>query len=176
MNLSREGLPVIYLKPGEMHLSATPSIVVTVLGSCLSITMFHRRAGLGAICHGLLPACIGEKSCNRDCADGFKFVDCSIKRMLKRFDACNIRRREIEIKCFGGADMFGVRPEIAGIVSVGRQNIAAAQTLLESEGLVLHAIDVGGLMGRKLIFYTHTGEVLLKRLHAIDAANGIPAP
>jgi chemotaxis protein CheD len=176
MNLSGEGLPVIYLKPGEMHISETPSIVVTVLGSCLSVTLFHRRARLAAICHGLFPECGGKKSCNNGCADGFKFVDCSIKRMLKRFDVRHIKRSEIEIKCFGGADMFSVRQETANIVSVGKQNIATAQKMLENEGLMLHSIDVGGNQGRKILFYTHTGEVLLKRLHATDASDVIIAP
>lgn len=176
MNLSDEGLPVIYLKPGQMHISGKPSIVVTVLGSCLSITMFHRRAGLGAICHGLLPECGGKKSCNSVCGDGFKFVDCSIKRMLKRFDVCDIKRREIEIKCFGGADMFGVQQENANIVSVGKQNIVTAKKMLENEGLTLHSIDVGGNQGRKILFYTHTGKVLLKRLHGNEASDIILAP
>ncbi len=176
MNLSGEGLPVIYLKPGEMHISGKPSIVVTVLGSCLSITMFHRKAGLGAICHGLLPECGGKKSCSDICVNGFRFVDCSIKRMLKRFDVLHIKRREIEIKCFGGADMFSIRPETAGIVSVGKQNIVTAKKMLENEGLTLHSIDVGGNQGRKILFYTHTGEVLLKRFQANDAPDVIIAP
>jgi chemotaxis protein CheD len=176
MNLSDEGLPIIYLKPGEMHISGKPSIVVTVLGSCLSVTMFHRRAGLGAICHGLLPECGKKKSCNSVCADGFKFVDCSIKRMLKRFDVHDIKRGEIQIKCFGGADMFSVRPEMAGIVSVGKQNIVTARKMFENEGLTLHSIDVGGNQGRKILFYTHTGEVLLKRFQANDTSDVIIDP
>ncbi len=171
MNLSGEGLPVIYLKPGEMHISETPSIVVTVLGSCLSVTMFHRRSGLGVICHGLFPECGKKKSCNSGCADGFKFVDCSIKKMLARFDERRVKRSEIEVKCFGGADMFSVRPETAGIVSVGKQNIASSQKLLKNEGLTPHAIDVGGNLGRKILFYTHTGKVLLKRLQGNDASD-----
>jgi len=53
------------------------------------------------------------------------------------------------------------RPDFA---SIGRQNITAAEQVLKSEGLKMHAVDVGGLLGRKIYFYTDTGEVLLKRL------------
>lgn len=35
---------------------------------------------------------------------------------------------------------------------------------MKSEGLTLITRDVGGIQGRKIFFYTHTGEVLLKRL------------
>lgn len=171
-----EKYPLIYLKPGEMHISETPSVVVTVLGSCLAITMFNRRIGLGAISHGLLPECSSKKLCTDDCTYRLKFVDCSIKQMLKHFDRHTIKRHEIEVKCFGGADMFGKKPQKAEIVSVGKQNIITAKRLLEEEGLRLSSIDVGGLQGRKLLFYTHTGEVLLKRLTPRDMTDGSVAP
>lgn len=157
-------LPVVYLRPGEMHFTEAPSVVVTVLGSCLSVTMFARHSGLGGIFHGLLPQCSGEKNCRGKCIEGFKYIDCSIRRMVRLFDKHNVRRSEIEVKCFGGADMFTGAIERPGAVSIGRQNITAAKQILKSEGLKLHVVDVGGLQGRKILFYTHTGEVLLKRL------------
>ncbi len=171
MSKLREQLPLVYLKPGEMFFSAEPAAVVTVLGSCLSVTMFHRRRGLGAICHGLLPKCSGQKDCDGDCLEGLKYVDCSIQRMVQMFDRCKVRRSEVEVKCFGGADMFTRQIVRPGVVSVGRQNILSAEKILSSEGLKLAVKDVGGLQGRKIFFYTHTGEVLLKRLKKAEAAS-----
>ena len=49
MSPNEDDLPVIYLKAGELHFSDKPSSVMTVLGSCLSVTMFHRAARVGAI-------------------------------------------------------------------------------------------------------------------------------
>ena len=68
------------------------------------------------------------------------------------------------MKCFGGADMFSRPIEKSGLLSVGRQNSETADEVLKSEGLTLVTRDVGGLQGRKILFYTHTGEVLMKRL------------
>ncbi len=168
MNPTLTDLPLVYLNPGEFFFSGEPTLVVTVLGSCLSVTMFSRRRGLGGICHGLLPECKTEKSrqeCHGECLEGYKYVDCSIKKMVQLFDKHKVKRSEIEVKCFGGADMF-MRPlERQGIVSIGRQNINVAERVLKSEGLSLQVVDVGGVQGRKIFFYTHTGEVLLKRLH-----------
>lgn len=164
MNGFERKLPTVYLKPGEMHYAEYPTLVMTVLGSCLSVTMFNRRKGLGAICHGLLPLCDGEKECPSECNEGFKYVDCSIRRMAKVFDQHGINRREIEVKCFGGSDMFPREKQVPGLVSVGRQNIVIAEKILMTEGLSLHMMDVGGLQGRKILFYTDTGEVFLKRL------------
>jgi chemotaxis receptor (MCP) glutamine deamidase CheD len=39
-------IPVVYLRAGEIHITARPELVVTLLGSCLSITMFNRRTKL----------------------------------------------------------------------------------------------------------------------------------
>jgi chemotaxis protein CheD len=152
--------------PGEMHFSGEPAVIVTVLGSCLSITMFSRRRGLGGICHGLLPKCGRQKKdCHGECLEGFKYVDCSIRRMVKLFDRHKVRRSEIEVKCFGGADMFARIIERPGVVSIGKQNAMTAEQILTSEGLKPQVVDVGGLQGRKIFFNTNTGEVLLKRLH-----------
>jgi chemotaxis protein CheD len=169
----KEQFPLLYLKPGETYFSAEPAVVVTVLGSCLTVTMFHRRRGLGAICHCLLPNCSVQKECRGDCLERLKYVDCSIPRMVRFFDRYKVQHNEIEVKCFGGADMFTRQIERPGVVSIGRQNIITAEKALRAEGLKLNAKDVGGLQGRKIFFYTHTGEVLLKRLKKAEAANPV---
>ena len=168
--IPEEELPVIYLKAGEMHYADRPSLVITVLGSCLSVTMHDRKAGIGGICHGLLPACEERAHCASGCSRGFRFVDCSIRQMLRLFEKAGSRRREIEVKCFGGADMFTRTIENNGVVSVGRQNIRTAEETLAREGIRIVKQDVGGLGGRKIFFYTHTGEVLLKRLSAASCS------
>lgn len=157
----------VYLKPGEVHIAQTPTVVTTVLGSCVSVTMFAPAAGIGAICHGLLPACREKRSCDGSCTEGFKYVECSIQRMAERFKKLGIPPHEIEVKLFGGADMISAKGR-GNATNVGRQNIDIALQALEGEGLTLATYDVGGNGGRKIHFYTHTGEVLLKRLQQAD--------
>ncbi len=86
MSPNENDLSVIYLKSGELHFSEKPSSVMTVLGSCLSVTMFHRKARVGAICHGLLPKCRERALCGRPCAEQAKYVECAILMMVKLFD------------------------------------------------------------------------------------------
>jgi chemotaxis protein CheD len=157
-------LPVVYLKAGEMHFTDEPSVVITVLGSCLSVTMHSRRMGIGGICHGLLPECEGKKACSSGCREGLRYVECSILQMLRLFEKAGAKRSEIDVMCFGGADMFSRKIQKPGLVSVGRQNIMTAEVILRREGLTIKKQDVGGLGGRKIYFYTQNGEVLLKRL------------
>jgi len=166
MSLNENDLPVIYLKSGELHFSDKPSSVMTVLGSCLSVTMFHRKARVGAICHGLLPKCRERAVCSRSCAERAKYVECAIEMKVRLFDENRLKRSDIEVKVFGGADMFSMRLGGRNSISVGRQNIEIAQQTLEKAGIRVIAMDVGGTTGRKLFFNTATGEVLLKRLQA----------
>ena len=175
MSESDKELPVIYLKTGEMHFSEKSVVVLTVLGSCLSVTMFHRKLAIGAVCHGFLPQCRGRQSCDDSCVEKFKYVDCSIRKMLKLFDRFYAKRCELEVKVFGGADMFDMAPNGRSTFSVGKLNITSATNILEQEGLRIISMDVGGKRGRKLYFNTQTGEVLLKRLQprVILAGNGV---
>lgn len=102
-----EELPTVHLKAGEMHCTDRPTLVVTVLGSCLSVILYNRRLGIGGICHALLPSCGNQKTCSGDCMEKFRYVDCAIRQMVKIFDR------------FGAADMFSRPIERSGLLSVG---------------------------------------------------------
>jgi chemotaxis protein CheD len=151
-----------------MHFTDHSTLVVTVLGSCLSVTMFNKKKGLAGICHGLMPRCNGRNTCKEGCREAFKYVDCSILHLVKLFDQRGVRRSEIEVKCFGAADMFSRKIETPSTVSVGKQNVQTAEDVILSEGLRILKRDVGGRMGRKILFYTDTGEVFLKRLTKVN--------
>ncbi len=164
----KEGCDVVHLKPGEVHLTNRGELVVTVLGSCLSVTMFSNRRKMAGICHSLLPQCGNPERCGGECGEGYKYVACSIRQMAAAFDRCAVPRGEIEVKCFGGADMFAWKAGRPELLSVGKQNIMMATKIIAAEGLRLKTQDVGGHSGRKVFFYTSTGEVLLKRLRGAN--------
>ena len=164
MSPYKMNLESIYLKPGEFYFGERPALVSTILGSCVSVTMFHPLSRTGAICHGLLPSCGVKKSCEGTCLEGFRYVDCAIKRMIRKFDSFGFNRKDIQVKIFGGADMFGVNNADGTSKTVGKENVMVAKTIIQKEGLHVTAFDLRGNQGRKIFFLPHTGEVLLKRL------------
>ncbi|MBI5888156.1 MAG: chemotaxis protein CheD [Deltaproteobacteria bacterium] len=173
MNTIAADLQVVTVKPGELNISARPVALHTILGSCLTVTMFSPRMHIGGICHALLPHLRrgdpgGGKPAAGAAHDGrdeeFKYVDSAIKFMLESFSAYGVAEDEIEIKTFGGADMFESSGIPGGIVTVGAQNIKMAGEFLESRHLKIVNSDVGGREGRVLYFYTHTGECLVRRI------------
>ena len=171
MNFRIDAVPNVYLKAGEFFISSGPACVTTVLGSCLAVTMFNERLRIWAICHALLPTKNGNN-------DDFKYVDSSIVRMLKEFKKVKIGRQEIDVKLFGGADMFKIRNASGALQpsSVGGQNIKAALETLEKEGLSIAASDVGGKSGRKLYYFTPENRVFIKRLDRLAISPGTGGP
>lgn len=167
MRQKRE-LPHIYLKQGEFHCTSEPAMISTVLGSCIAITMYSRKHGTGAMCHVLLPRCRNKGVCGLNCTENFKYLECTFPYMLEKFDRLKMKRAEIDVKIFGGADMFERKRKTTDLMSVGRQNVELALSLMKKEGLKPKAKDVGGEQGRKIFFFTNTGEVFLKRLPRKD--------
>jgi chemotaxis protein CheD len=154
----------VFLKPGEMVLSLQPAAITTLLGSCVAVTFFSKRLGLGAICHALLPSCRRDEPCCH--TETGKYIECAIETMLQEFNGRGILNSEIEAKLFGGSDMFDT---VDGRrLSVGRQNQEMALKMLEKACVRIVTQDLGGPRGRKIIFHTHTGDVFLKRMRKTE--------
>jgi chemotaxis protein CheD len=150
----------VFLKPGEIYIGEKPAEVSTILGSCISVTMFSRRAKVGAICHALLPS--GRPSTANE---GFRYVDTSILYMLGMLEKKGIRGSELEIRLLGGSDIL--ESTRGNMDTVGRKNIETALRILKGRNLQVRGSDVGGFMGRKVHFSTATGRVLLRRIKGV---------
>jgi chemotaxis protein CheD len=153
-------LPEFYLQPGEVHLARSPAILKTVLGSCIGITFWSPRLGIGALCHGVLPRCPpGVRN-----PEGYRYVDFAICDLARQLESFGAHRGEVQIKVFGGADVLPVHSGLFSKPTVGHQNWHAAFEVLRDQNFSVLASDVGGLVGRTIQFHTGTGEVLLRRL------------
>lgn len=163
--LELEGeLTEVYLLPGESHLACHPSIIRTILGSCVGVTFWCKRLGVGALCHSLLPKCPTTSSLPMTRAWGHRYVDFAIRDLAQKFDELGAARKEIQVKLFGGADVLVVSEVAASKPTVGRLNCESAVEIVRAEGFELTASSMGGTQGVSLKFNTSTGEVLLRRL------------
>lgn len=146
----------IFLKPGELYIGKEPAVVSTILGSCVSITMFSAKLGAGGICHALLPRKFAFRKRRHD----FHYVDKSVLYMLGEFKKMGAEANEIEVKIFGGAGIAGASYR----KSVGKANVEMAFNTVKDYDLKVLTWNLGGTSGRKIIFFTHTGRVLLRML------------
>ena len=163
-------LPKISVQPGQLYLADRPTILQTILGSCVGVTFWSERLGAGALCHGILPRCppgVFDSS-------GHRYVDFAIRYLVKQFDALGVPRRELQIKLFGGADVLPVVARAVYKPTIGALNCRSALEVVEAEGLSVQASDLGGTRGRTIRFHTGTGEVFshrLARLNTPDASH-----
>jgi chemotaxis protein CheD len=155
-------LPEVYVQPGESLLVKEPTILRTLLGSCVGIAFRIPRLGIGALCHPMLPSCPLTAGASLGPAAGRRYVDFAIRDLAGQFDALGARRGEVEVKLFGGGDVLAVSSN-ASRPTVGRLNSEAALRVLEQEGFAVAASSLGGDCGVNIHFHTGTGEVLLKR-------------
>jgi chemotaxis protein CheD len=83
---------------------------------------------------------------------------------MRRYRQLEIPRRQITVKLFGGG--FTIQPErkrlIRDVVDVGKKNVDMARLKLAEHGLEVVSENVLGERGRKVFFYTGTGEVWMK--------------
>lgn len=164
-------LPEVYVQPGESHLVTEPSILRTVLGSCVGIAFLIPRLGIGALCHPMLPSYQLNPPMDKSLAAGRRYVDFAIRDLAGQFDSLGARPDEVCVKLFGGADVLSAinaeaRP------TVGRLNGEAALRVLGEHGFAIAASSLGGTSGINLRFNTATGEVLLKRLVQAGLGSG----
>jgi len=153
----------IYVQPGESHLVHGPAMLRTLLGSCVGVTFWHEGLGIAALCHPMLPNHPHKTKGKLNLAAARRYVDFAIRDLAAQFDALGARRREVEIKLFGGADVLQVQGHESR-PTVGRLNRERALEVLRAEGFNVVASRLGGPRGYHIDFDTATGEVWLRLL------------
>jgi len=152
----------VYLQPGEVYLARKPTIIRTILGSCVGIAFWSARLSVGALCHALLPKCPPGAGTGLDAAAGYRFVDFSIRGLARQFDQIGAARGEVQVKLFGGADVLATSATSTARPTIGRLNCEVALEVLRQEGLKVMALSLGGTSGRSIQFHTGNGEVRLR--------------
>jgi chemotaxis protein CheD len=148
-------VPSVYLYPGELIATSDPSVISTVLGSCVCVCLLDPVTRSGGANHFLLPHLTrGDGS---SCRFGRTAMEMLIARML----SLGCQKRNLTARMFGGASQFDVS---GGRISIGQQNVQVATRFLEDEGIPILVQEVGGSRGRKLVFHTETGDVFVKTL------------
>jgi chemotaxis protein CheD len=148
------------LQPGELLVTQEPQWVLTLLGSCVSVTMFNARFRLAAICHALLPEPHGEIPPGPEPARRFRYLSDALPAMAGRFFRLGLPPSEVEVKLFGGGNVVDLGGDSHSDRSIGHANIAMARRLLKAARFRIKAQSVGGNRGCKIMFNTQTGEVL----------------
>jgi chemotaxis protein CheD len=149
---------------GELHAESEPAVITTVLGSCVSVCLFDPLKRIGGMNHILLPGNADLKLFNVSARYGVNAMELLINKMLTK----GADRARLRAKVFGGGRMLTDTPQV---YSPGKENARFVFDFLDTEGIQVDSFNVGGAYGRKIHFYTHSGEVLMKRIKALSVMN-----
>jgi chemotaxis protein CheD len=148
-----------YLKPAELYIDREPSKVITLLGTCIAVCLWDPALKVGGINHFMLP--IGKEDADAVLKYGNFAIDILIKKMIE----LGSQKHSMKAKVFGGADnTLGFSHNS----KIGQRNAETALEHLQNEKISILAQNTGGNRGRKIIFYTSTGDVYMKFLGKME--------
>ncbi|MEP6583525.1 MAG: chemotaxis protein CheD [Ginsengibacter sp.] len=140
-----------YLYPGKIFSSKEPHIVDTILGSCVAVFLWDPLLQFGSINHYMLPRG------NQENLSSFKYGSVAIAELIKRMTKMGSNKKDLKAKVFGGSNITNAN----GAFNIGNRNIAVAKDVLKEEQIPIVSYSIGGSLGRKVIFNSASGVVLI---------------
>lgn len=161
----------IFLNPGDFFFGDHETRIRTILGSCISITMWHPRLLIGGMCHYVVP---GRRRLPGADLDG-RYGDEAMELFLREIKAAGTHPSEYQVKVFGGGKMFNSQANFGDCPaipcpklldntckSVSCRNVATAKMLIDQLNLQIKSSCLGGCGHRKLYFDVWSGNVWSK--------------
>jgi chemotaxis protein CheD len=152
-----------FLKPGYIYLPEKPTVISTVLGSSVSVSLYDKSLKTGGMNHFLFPfADSGKKS---TALYGNIAVLALIRMMVENGSSPS----KLEAQIFGGA----YNSEHSNR-DIGGDNIKTARNILNRKKIKIISEDVGGGLGRKIVFNTMTYEILTLKVERLRDSDWYP--
>lgn len=148
------GLPR-WVDPGAWAMQSSGGELVTLLGSCVTLALWHPRFRTGGMCHcvhpRLQPRPPGKPRHPAYAPDGFEIL-------RDAFAGHGMRLSECHILIAGGANTMAVR---SGEETIGERNTRWLKQWMASQQLVAHRESLGGACSRRVIIDCSTGNMTM---------------
>ncbi|MBC8277593.1 MAG: chemotaxis protein CheD [FCB group bacterium] len=154
-----------FLNPGHILITGEPTTIMTVLGSAVAVTLFDPVRKLGGMNHFVRPH-LGE-----DESPTALYAGPATVKLIRMFSELEAIPQNLEAQIFGGAVPL---EKDADKTLLGEQNIEAAEKILQESGVTIVGRETGGHHGRKIMFNTWTGEVIIAKVEKIRKDDWFP--
>lgn len=150
------------LEPGYLYLSRDPATIRCVVGTSVSVCLWDKEQEFGGMNHFIHPAIRdADKATTRY---GNVATAALVDMMLEQGSAYG----QMVAQVTGGAV-----PEEDRSNDLGARNVAAAREVLTRKGIAVTSEDVGGIMGRKILFHTDTGQLVTMKVHQLRSEDWV---
>jgi chemotaxis protein CheD len=145
----------IILNIGDIVVCSEPTVLETVLGSCVSVCLWDESSRASGMNHFLVPYVM--PGLNKPAYSGQE----SIKRLIEGFTMTGANPLYIKAKVFGGGRVIKGMGEN---LDVGVENVKIAREMLKNYGIIIAKELVCPDYAIKIVFYTATGRVFVRKL------------
>jgi chemotaxis protein CheD len=142
-----------FLYPSAIYIGREPTLVTTILGSCVAVCIFDPIQQFGGINHYMLPFWNGHG------IPSPKYGNIAIERLIERMVALGSLQRNLKAKVFGGGEVITTTQHT---FHIGERNVVLAKEMLSEYNIPIISSSVGGEIGRKIIYNTANNEVRQK--------------
>ncbi len=150
----------VKILPGEFYVTTENKMIVTVLGSCVSVCLRDPVTRIAGMNHFLLPA---NRDLNGVGAESARYGVYAMEVLINHMIKLGVPKERLEAKVFGGGNVL---KQLTGS-NVGEQNAAFVLDYLKTENLSIKAKDLLGEFPRKVYFFPISGEVKVRKLKAM---------
>ncbi len=159
--VNQDYLPTqFFLKPGYAMANHEASMIRAVLGNCVAVTFFDRGHRFGGMNQFVFP----KTDCREDMTAQYGNV--GIRALFKMLLEMGANRSSLVAQIIGGSERNGFDDE-----GLGAQNIHLARAVLSQLNVPVVSEDVGGKMGRKVIFHSATNEMAIFKFENLRNAD-----
>lgn len=166
------------LKPGDLVFNNGSTMLSTLLGSCVSVVLWHPLLRIGGMCHFLLP------KRNRDTIGPLSglYADEAMLIFKHKIEQLGTRPQEYLVRLYGGANMFpdhyqtctdsGQIPsslcESCPSSRISCHNCHAAFSQSKKHGFLVKDAELGGNVCRTITLNTVDGTILIRATEMTD--------
>jgi chemotaxis protein CheD len=147
----------VKILPGEYFITNRDTLIVTVLGTCVSVCLRDKLSGIGGMNHFMLPD--GDPR-----AESARYGAYAMQVLIDHLLELGAHRASFEAKVFGGGHVLSAFANN----DVGKRNVDFVLRYLKAADIPIAARDLLDVCARKLYFFPSTGRVLVRRIATLN--------
>lgn len=126
------------------------------LGSCIGLSVYDSRVGVGGLLHYMLPDSAIDPARGRE--NPFMFADTGIPLLIEQVCAKGASKRQLVAHAAGGASIMDPN----NVFDIGKRNHQALRKILWKAGILLSGEEVGGDQSRTVRLEVGSGRLWLQ--------------
>ena len=151
------------LLPGYIFFNAEPSLLSTVLGSNVAVSLWDQKKKQGGMANFLYPSAKSSQSATS------QYGNVAVLHLINMLLEEGTKQKDIKAQIFGGSTR-----ESQECKQVAKGNILVAKKVLMKFRIEVISEDVGGQMGRKVVYNSLKNEAIVYKVSDLRSGDWYP--